>query len=129
MFLGTFEPKLLANGQVSLPSKIRGALGQDRAIITTGFDKCIYGFSVEDWQRITDEELQKPLSTVEGRQVRQRMFAAALEVDFDSQGRFVIPENLKKFAGISETLIIIGAGDHFEIWDRQEWSQYSAQMS
>ena len=128
MFLGTFEPKLLANGQMSLPVKIRGALGQDRAIITTGFDKCIYGFSIEDWQRITAGELQKPLSTIEGRQVRQRMFAAAVEVDFDTQGRFVIPEILKKYAGIKENLVVIGAGDHFEMWDQQEWKKYSAQI-
>ena len=49
MFLGTFTPSLATTGQVALPAKLRSALGGDRAIITTGFDKCVFGFSLEDW--------------------------------------------------------------------------------
>ncbi len=126
MFLGTFAPKILGSWQMVLPAKLRNALGSDRAIITTGFDKCIYGFAVEDWKRITDQEvLNKPLFSEEGRRIRQRMFAAALEVDLDDQGRFVIPEGLRDYAGLKENLAVIGAGDHFEIWDKDEWDKLS----
>lgn len=128
MFLGTFEPKLSANDQLALPAKIRSGLGSDRAILTTGFDRCIYGFTLEDWKRITDLELEKPLSTVEGRQIRQKMFAKACEIDLDDQGRFVLPATLKEFANIDAQIVIIGAGDHFEIWNLQDWNKYSAQQ-
>lgn len=123
MFLGTFTPKLLANGQLSLPAKIRSSLGSDRAIITTGFDKCVFGFSSEEWQKIGDQELVKPLSSEEGRLVRRRMYAEAIEIDFDDQGRFVLPETLRKYAGIKNELVVIGAGDHFEIWEKDEWER------
>lgn len=123
MFLGTFNPKLLARDQVVLPAKIRSNLGNDRAILTTGFDKCIYGFSLEDWNKIAEQELIKPLSTLEGRKIRQVMFARALEVDFDDQGRFVIPGSLREYAGIASELTVIGAGDHFEIWNTEEWEK------
>lgn len=125
MFLGTFSPALALTGQLALPAKLRSALGSDRAIITTGFDKCINGFSVTDWNRISDQELVKPLSTGEGRKIRHQMFARAVEVDLDDQGRFVIPENLRKFAGIKTAVAVVGAGDHFEIWDKDEWLSYS----
>ncbi len=123
MFLGTFSPSLASTGQVALPTKIRSALGSDRAIITAGFDKCVYGFSLADWNKISELELTKPLSSQEGRKVRHDMFASAIEVDLDEQGRFVIPENLRKFAGISGKIAVVGAGDHFEIWNKEEWEK------
>lgn len=126
MFLGTYSPALASTGQVALPTKLRSALGSDRAVITTGFDKCLNGFSVDDWNKISGQELEKPLSTEEGRKIRHQMFARAIEVDLDDQGRFVIPENLRNFAKIKKELIFVGAGDHFEVWDKDEWLSYSS---
>lgn len=123
MFLGTFTPKFLAKGQISLPAKIRNSLGDSRAIITTGLDKCLYGFSLTDWNKIAEQELAKPLSSEEGRRIRHQIFAGALEIDLDDQGRFVIPENLRRFAGLNKDLVVVGAGDHFEIWDKDEWEK------
>lgn len=125
MFLGTFTPKLLAKGQVSLPAKIRSALGSDRAVLTTGFEKCLYGFSGEEWNKLAGLELAKPLSTAEGREIRRKMFAAACEIETDDQGRFVLPDFLRDYAGINDDLVIIGAGDHFEIWNTKEYERIS----
>ena len=126
MFLGTFTPALASTGQLALPAKIRSALGGDRAVITAGFDRCVYGFSISDWSKISELELVKPLSSDEGRKVRHQMFAAAIEVDLDDQGRFVIPDNLRKFAGIKEKIAVVGAGDHFEIWNQDEWLSHTS---
>lgn len=126
MFLGTFTPTLASTGQLALPSKLRSALGSDRAVITTGFDKCVNGFSVDDWNAIAQQELVKPLSAPEGRKIRHQMFANAIEVDLDDQGRFVVPETLRKFAGIQTQIVVVGAGDHFEIWDKDEWLSYTS---
>lgn len=126
MFLGTFSAKFLGSWQMVLSAKLRSALESDRAIITIGFDKCVYGFSIDDWQKISDQEvLNKPLFSKEGAEIRRRLFAAALEVDLDDQGRFVIPETLRDYAGLKANLVVIGAGDHFEIWDKDEWENLS----
>lgn len=123
MFLGTFTPKLLTKGQLALPSKLRSGLEGNRAILAIGFDKCIYGFSLPAWDKLVEQEMLKPILTEEGRRIRQQFFSQAEEVDLDGQGRFVIPEYLRAYAGINEDLTIIGAGDHFEIWDSGEWSK------
>ncbi len=123
MFLGTFTPKLLGNSQLVLPAKIRASLEGDSAIITTGFDQCLYGFSPTDWEKIALVELSKPLSTAEGRAVRRAIFAAAEEITIDGQGRFVLSETLRKYAGIISEILVIGAGDHFEIWDKDQWTR------
>ena len=123
MFLGKFEAKLLPSNQFVLPAKLRNALKTKDLIIAKGFDNCIYGFSVEEWEKIASQELLKPLLSEEGRRMRQKVFSQAEQVDFDKQGRFVLPEYMLVFAKIKDQIIIIGAGDHFEIWDKDEWTK------
>ena len=123
MFLGKFEAKLLPSNQFVLPAKLRNALKTKDLIIAKGFDNCIYGLSVEEWEKIASQELLKPLLSEEGRRMRQKVFSQAEQVDFDKQGRFVLPEYMLVFAKIKDQIIIIGAGDHFEIWDKDEWTK------
>lgn len=125
MFLGTFTLKLLGSGQVVLPAKLRGQLPDRRAILAKGFDKCVYGFTIDTWQRLSEQELLKPLLTEEGRRMRQQVFSQAEEVDCDKQGRFVVPAYLRDYAEISVEIVIIGAGDHFEIWNKNDWETLS----
>ena len=129
MFLGTFEPNLMQNGRLALPKKIREELAGRRLVLTMGFDNCIFGFTEKMWEQVTSPELSRPLfSDKEGRLLRRKMYAEAIYIELDSQGRFVLPQNMLQFAGISESLKIIGAGDHFEIWDKNKWEEYRAEM-
>jgi MraZ protein len=57
------------------------------------------------------------------------MFSGASETSIDSQGRVVIPNNLKDYAGINKKTVVIGAGDHVEIWDFDNWSEHSDKIS
>lgn len=123
MFLGTFNPKLLSKGQLSLPAKIRNRLAGNRAVITIGIDKCVYGFSITDWEKLVEAELLRPILSEDGRRLRQQFFSQSEEVDLDNQGRFVIPDYQRQYAGIKTDLVVIGAGDHFEIWDKAEWEK------
>lgn len=65
----------------------------------------------------------------EGLKSRRKMFTGAEEVAIDAQGRIVIPESLLKYAEIKskddEEMMVIGAGDHLEIWDRKKWQEYA----
>jgi len=125
MFLGTFEPNLMEKGRIALPKKIREALGGDRIVLTVGFEECIFGFPEGTWEDITKVELDRPLfSDKEGRDLRRKMCAEAVNADLDSQGRFIIPERMSAFAGIMGNLVVIGAGDHFEIWGKEKWEEY-----
>ena len=123
MFLGSFTQKLLAKSQVVLTSKLRSNINGKRAILAKGFDKCVYGFTPETWEKLAQAELLKPLLTEEGRRMRQKVFSQAEEIDFDVQGRFVLPGYMREYAGLVEDLVFIGAGDHFEIWDKGAWEK------
>lgn len=124
MYLGTYEPNLIGENRLALPKKIRNELSGERIVLTTGFEECIFGFSEKMWEQTVASEVAKPISDEIGRTLRRQMFADASIIELDSQGRFVIPENLVKFANIKSEISIIGAGDHFEIWDRTKWQEY-----
>lgn len=126
MFLGTYEPNLIGKGRIALPKKIRNEIKGERIVLTIGFDKCIFGFNEGDWDQTVGPELSRPLfSDSEGRDLRRKMCMEATVMSLDSQGRFVIPEKMLAYANIKDKLTVIGAGDHFEIWDDKSWSDYS----
>lgn len=129
MFLGTFEPNLMDKGRIALPKKIREELGGSRLVLTIGFETCIFGFTEKIWEEVTKPELSRPLfSDREGRDLRRKMYSEAVNLELDSQGRCVLPQRMLDFGGIKEKLVIIGAGDHFEIWENKRWEEYRAGM-
>lgn len=129
MFLGTFEPNILENNRIALPKKIRDELGGDNLILTIGFDNCIFGFTEKEWLGITSIELSKPLfSDKSGRDLRRKMCASAVKINLDAQGRFILPDNMSEYANIKNALVVIGAGDHFEIWNKDNWEEYRTEI-
>lgn len=125
MFLGTFAPNLMEKGRIALPKKIREELTGNKLVLTIGFETCIFGFSQASWDEVIKPELSRPLfSDKQGRDLRRQMCAAAVNIELDSQGRLVMPQEMVEFAQISQKVLIIGAGDHFEIWSNQKWEEY-----
>ncbi|MFH1840797.1 MAG: division/cell wall cluster transcriptional repressor MraZ [Candidatus Shapirobacteria bacterium] len=125
MFLGSYEPNLISKGRLALPKKIRSELPGERLVLTLGFEKCIYGFAEKEWEKIVAPELARPLfSDAEGRDLRRQMCMEAMVVELGSQGRLVMPEVMVKYAGAEKQVVIVGAGDHFEIWEKRNWEKY-----
>ena len=129
MFLGTFEILLTDNNRLSLPKKIRQELGSQNLVITIGFDKCVFGFAEKSWDDKTKLELERPLfSDLDGRNLRRKMFSQAEKINLDAQGRFVLADTMVSYAEIEKNIVIIGAGDHFEIWSKEKWEEYRVRI-
>jgi MraZ protein len=128
MFLGEFKHNLTAGKRLALPKKIREQISGNEVILAKGFEPCIFGFTGEAWSEAARQELTVPISEVRGRQIRRQMFAGAQVIGIDVQGRVVVPETLLEWANIKGELTVIGAGDHFEIWDSASWKKYSAKI-
>ena len=130
MFLGSFEPNLMEGGRIALPKKIREELAGQRVVLTIGFEQCVFGFAEKNWETVTLPELSRPLfSDKQGRDLRRKMCSEATLIELDSQGRFIMPIHMLKFSQIQQKVIIIGAGDHFEIWNKDKWEGYRADIS
>ena len=128
MLLGTYEPTLIGKNRLALPAKLRKEISGDRLVLAIGFEKCILGFEEKKWEEATAVDLATALSDKQGRDLRRKMFSQAEVVELDSQGRIVVPESLTSDRELKEEIVVIGAGDHFEIWNKKQWEDYRLQM-
>ncbi len=56
------------------------------------------------------------------------MFAGAFEATFDRQGRFVLPAQLREYAGLKSEAVIVGSRNHAEIWAPDRWDAVLEQL-
>jgi len=124
MFLGEYLHSIDQRGRLALPKKIRTEISGNELVLARGFEKCILVYTRADWERETGKELQLPISDKKGREIKRYLFSGAELAEIDKVGRVLIPQLLKNYAGIEKEVAVLGAGDHFEVWEPQVWRQY-----
>jgi len=129
MFLGEYQPNITEGSRIALPKKLREQINGEDVILSKGFEKCIFVYDKEDWVSEAQKQIENPITDAKTRELKRYMYSGATETTIDSQGRVVLPNNLKDYAQIDKKTIVIGAGDHVEIWDIENWSEYSQKVS
>lgn len=123
MFLGTYSPKLDDKGRLILPAKFRDELAEG-LVLTRGQERCLYVFTIEEFQRIHEQLRSAPISSKQSRDYIRVFLSGASDEVPDKQGRVTIPLNLRQYAGLDREVTVIGAGSRAEIWDSQVWEEY-----
>ena len=91
------------------------------------FDTCIAAYPIKAWQQIEQNLLNRGNSDKRFRDYIRRISARAVESPVDSQGRILIPPQLRERADLRRDVVIIGVLDKIELWSRERWEQFSAQ--
>ena len=125
VFSGEFNVSFSAPGRIVLPKKIRELLKGNTFILTKGFDFCLAGYDKSEWEARSAQLLSVSLLEKENIEKRRFIFGSAVYLEGDEQGRFVIPKNMLGYSNISGKAIIVGVGDHFEIWEPAKWEEYA----
>ncbi len=120
MLIGEYQHSLDSKGRVNFPAKLRESLGET-FIITKGLDNCLFVYSMDEWKVLEDKIRALPMS--KARDLQRFLFAGAVEVEADKQGRVIIPQNLRSYAGLEKDIMVIGASVRVEIWDAQRYQQ------
>lgn len=128
VFYGEYEVSFTGKGRIVLPKKIRELLKGNSFVVTKGFDTCLAGYDKHDWESRAQELLNVSLLDKENIGKRRNLFASASYVDIDDQGRFIIPKSLMNYLNEKNKVVIIGVGDHFEMWDTNRWEEYSKEI-
>jgi MraZ protein len=123
MFIGEYNHNLDDKGRVAVPAKFRAML-KGGAVVTKGLDGCLFLYTNKEWQELAVKLSKLPIGPANSRAFSRSMLAGAMEVDFDNQGRIMLPEYLRKFAGLKKKLIIAGLYSRLEIWDENAWNKY-----
>jgi MraZ protein len=122
MFLGEYEHNMDDKGRLAVPARFREALG-DGLIVTRGFERCLMGFPRERWEQLSQQVSALSLGQGDARNLRRLLFSGAADVQLDRQGRILIPQNLREYAGLNDQVIVAGLNTHFEIWSADRWGE------
>ena len=123
MLIGQYTSKLTDKNRVSIPKKIREELGSE-IIAAKWYEGCLVLVSKENWQKLLKRLIGKATIIISPvRDIDRFIMASAFEVGLDRQGRFVLPDNLMKYANIVSEVVFIGLGDRVEIWAADAWSE------
>ena len=129
VFYGEYTVSFTSGGRLVLPKKIRELVSGTQFVITKGFDQCLSGFDLPDWQKRANEFTTTSLISTTDLELRRVIFSGAVYVDLDEQGRFVLPKSLLTYLDIKDKAIFAGVGDHFEIWSGPKWQKYLETVS
>lgn len=125
MFYGTYQHNVDPKGRVAIPSKLRSPLG-DMFVVSRPIDKlpCLCIFPMQVWNDLTSRLSTLPLA--QARAARRYLYSGAISTVLDSQGRVLVPQNLRDMIGaqIGEKLTLVGADDCIEIWKTSDWEAY-----
>jgi len=125
MLLGEFKHSIDEKGRVAVPAKFRHAF-QGGAIITRGLDHCLFIFSLSEWENLAKKINDLPLAQANSRAFSRLMLAGAMDVKVDVQGRVLVPDYLREYAGIKKQVVDAGVYNRAEIWDETAWNEYKA---
>ena len=115
---GTYEHSIDAKGRLFIPAKLREELGVT-FYLAMGVDECLAIYPQETWNRFTEKFASLPMSQSAA---MRPLFANASKCELDSQGRIVIPQKRRKYAGLEKDAVIIGVNDRAEIWSAETWN-------
>ncbi|AUI70974.1 division/cell wall cluster transcriptional repressor MraZ [Companilactobacillus alimentarius] len=124
MFMGEFHHTLDTKGRVIIPAKFRKLLGNE-FVITRGMDGCLFGYPLDQWNKLESQLDKLPLTKKDARAFTRFFYSAAAEVEFDKQGRINLSSPLIDFAKLNKNCVIVGVSDRIEIWDEDRWNKFS----
>ena len=130
---GEYMHTLDAKGRLAVPSRLRDELG-GVFYVTLSMDRCLSAYSAESWQSFVDKVRSMPYVDRKKMFVKQRrmrpLFAFAARCEADAQGRILLPQNLRDYAGLTKDVTIVGCNNHAELWDSARWNEiHDAEMT
>ncbi len=118
-------------GRVSFPHDLRKVLSPEKngkIILTRGPDECIWVFSEREWRNFERAFRERGIGDLKNRFAMRQILGDAVETEFDSHGRILIPGHLAEYAGIKKTCRFVRMYAWIEIWDPEKYETLTSQM-
>lgn len=123
MFLGQYFHSLDQKGRLTIPAKYRELLGGE-VIITKGFDMNLLVMPSEVFESWANQINDQNYADPNARLLRRYLFSNGEQVEVDRTGRILIPQYLREKANLNTEIVIVGVGNFFEIWSKENWEQH-----
>lgn len=123
MLMGEYQNNLDLKGRLVIPSKFREEL-KDKIVLTRGLDGSLFIYSYDNFKKLTDKLNTLSFTDKESRNFVRFITSGAITLEFDKQGRIIIPNYLKEYAKLEKEVIIVGVLNRIEIWSTQNWNNF-----
>lgn len=127
MLIGEYKHSLDPKKRMAIPAKFRKEIGE-KAVITKGLDQCLFVYPMSEWEKVAEKLSGLPTGSADTRNFVRLFLSAATDVEMDSLGRILIPDNLKQFAGLKDKAVIVGVYKRLEIWSEDNWENYKQRI-
>ena len=129
MLIGQYSHNVDAKGRVFIPAKWRDDLG-DTIIFTHGIrekegSKCLLGMSVNAFEEFRAKiSAMDRIMDLKTQPARRMLLANADDCELDKQGRVLLANRLRDYAGITKDVVLVGVDSYIEVWDCEAWAEY-----
>ena len=129
VFQGASSLSLDAKGRLSVPTRHRDVLSATaggQLTITKHPHGCLMVFPRPEWEKFRERIAELPMSA----QWWKRVFLGnAMDVEMDGTGRVLVSPELRAAAGITRDALLLGMGNHFELWDKPTYEAKEAEAT
>lgn len=118
-------------GRVAIPARYRDNLREacgGRLVVTVDLDHCLLIYPQPEWLVVEQSLVKLPSTNRNARRLKRLLVGYAEECDMDGQGRILISQPLRAFAGLDKRLVLLGQGNKFELWDEERWNAESEEL-
>ncbi|MCP3916304.1 MAG: division/cell wall cluster transcriptional repressor MraZ [bacterium] len=131
LFCGDSRHTVDAKKRVFLPKRFQQGLpldddGNRVAVLTRGLDGCLYLFPENGLQRALKRMDTEAFAVKDQRKLQRMFFSFTSRVTLDASGRLLLPDKLRKLAGIEKDVVMLGVENRVEIWSAEKWDEFEA---
>lgn len=132
MLRGISSINLDAKGRLAIPTRYRAEIQENcdcQMVVTVAVDDkcigengCLWLYPLPEWEKLEDTIIKLPTLNKTAGKLKRFLIGNASECEMDAQGRFLVPEKLRSFAGMEKKVVLSGQLNKFEIWNDAAWA-------
>jgi MraZ protein len=126
VFRGVAHLSLDSKSRLAVPARFRDALNvrsSGHVVITADSDRCLLIYPLPDWEPIEQKLMALSSFNSQIRELQRRLVGYAEDVVVDGTGRILVPPALRQFAQLDKSVVLVGQGNKFELWNKDNWEQ------
>ena len=130
MFRGVNNLALDSKGRLAIPVRYRDTLARHcngQMVLTVDRNHCLLLYPLPEWEEIERKLVKLPSLSKPARRLQRLLIGHATECELDAAGRILLTPPLREFASLVKTIVLIGQGNKFEIWDETTWNTRRAE--
>jgi len=126
VFRGVNTVNLDSKGRLAIPTRYRDQLAslcEGQMVVTVDRDGCLLLYPLPEWEEIERKLARLSSFQKQTRRLQRLLIGHATECEMDANGRILLSQPLREFAGLEKAVVLIGQSNKFEIWSETTWTE------